>query len=210
MKLQLALLTLTCLSFGCGGGKSPADPADASASGADAGTHNDAGASMPDAGNAAAPSCADYCAAIQANCMGQDQQYESAANCLATCAAMDPGAAADRMGNTLGCRAYHAGAAAGNPAVHCPHAGPGGGGVCGNNCDSFCALSLAICTGANQVYTDTADCMTECSTVPDTVRYTTAATNPGSAACFVWYIQHDSVDPRDCLANLSHTTVLCD
>lgn len=207
MNLKHALLLTLLAAIGCGG--SEARP-DAGAGLSDSGgTTADAGTGGTDGGGAA-PTCADYCAAVTQNCRAQDEQYESSAACLATCAAFVPGALADRMGNTLGCRAYHAGAAATNPTVHCPHAGPGGGGVCGTNCDSFCALALAICSGPNQIYTSTADCMTECSIVPDTTRYTTAAKNPGSAACFVYYLQHDAVDPAQCLTNLSHTTAVCD
>jgi hypothetical protein len=33
-------------------------------------------------------------------------------------------------GHTIGCHTYHAMAAANDEALHCPHAGPGGGGVC--------------------------------------------------------------------------------
>ena len=46
----------------------------------------------------------------------------------------------DTTGNTIGCRLYHAGAAAADPVLHCPHAGPTGGNVCGSWCDNYCQL----------------------------------------------------------------------
>ncbi len=36
----------------------------------------------------------------------------------------------DAGGNTLQCRYYHASVAFSDPAAHCPHAAPDGGGVC--------------------------------------------------------------------------------
>jgi hypothetical protein len=52
--------------------------------------------------------------------------------CLSTCngASWSIGTAGATSGNSIACRTYHAGAAAGDPATHCPHAGPTGGGVC--------------------------------------------------------------------------------
>lgn len=85
-------------------------------------------------------SCAAYCATIGANCAGADAQYGNNDTCLATCAAFPPGTLADVSGNTLGCRNYHAGAAAQDASTHCVHAGPGGDGICGGNCESFCIM----------------------------------------------------------------------
>src|SRR5262245_39850472 len=59
--------------------------------------------------------CATYCTTITANCTGTDAQYTDAADCMTQCTAAGwaAGTAADAMGNTLGCRIYHATAAAG-------------------------------------------------------------------------------------------------
>jgi hypothetical protein len=76
-------------------------------------------------------SCDAYCASIATNCTGANTQYGMLDFCMASCESFPVGAATDTSGNTLGCRTYHAGAAAGDPAVHCVHAGPGGAGVCG-------------------------------------------------------------------------------
>jgi hypothetical protein len=123
------------------------------------------------------PTCADYCAKIQMNCTvaGVDGghgtiQYPSAALCNTYCtmvAAWPTGMTGDTMGNTIGCRLYHAGAASGNAVLHCPHAGTTGGGMCGSYCDNYCQLMAKNCTGANMVY-DAATCMTKCATIPTT------------------------------------------
>ncbi|MCU1276764.1 MAG: hypothetical protein JWM53_310 [bacterium] len=119
-----------------------------------------------------APTCAAYCAKIQMNCTagdgGSNVQYPDATTCTSYCttaAGWTAGASSDVMGNTIGCRLYHAGAAAADPVLHCPHAGPTGGNVCGAWCENYCQLMAKNCTGANAVYT-ASDCMTKCATIP--------------------------------------------
>lgn len=80
--------------------------------------------------DAAAPTCADYCTDYFANCTKDLNLYADEADCAAQCAAWYPGTLADTVGDTVGCRLYHSGAAMADAATHCPHAGPGGGGVC--------------------------------------------------------------------------------
>jgi hypothetical protein len=47
------------------------------------------------------------------------------------CATWAEGTEGDTTGDSVQCRIYHAGGpAAGDPGLHCPHAGPDGGGVC--------------------------------------------------------------------------------
>src|SRR5262249_39907454 len=91
-------------------------------------------------------------------------------SCISACGAYhwSTGMSGDASGNTLGCHLYHAGAAASDPALHCPHAGPLGGGMCGaSQCADFCAADLAGCTGGNAAYTDMAACMTACTGLSD-------------------------------------------
>lgn len=82
----------------------------------------------------ASPGCTDYCTQVTANCTGANAQYDDMAECLAYCssAAWPEGTAGEMSNNTLSCRLYHVGVAAGMPDVHCPHAGPTGAGVCGD------------------------------------------------------------------------------
>ena len=162
----------------------------------------------------ATPDCVSYCTAIMANClgdgsdagMGSNGQYTSMDNCLHSCAAMPVGALADSSGNTLGCRLYHATAAKGDPATHCPHAGPGGAGVCGTNCQGYCQIAMKYCTAANkaQVYSDLGDCMTTCMALPDDVRFSIAVQDGNHQACLLYHVQEASTVPDDhCNGDLS-------
>ena len=120
-----------------------------------------------------APTCAAYCSKIQMNCVadgdaGSNVQYPDSATCNSYCnsaAGWPAGSVGDTSGNTIGCRLYHAGAAAADPVTHCPHAGPTGGDVCGSFCDNYCQLMARNCTGGNAVY-DAATCMTDCAMIP--------------------------------------------
>src|SRR5262249_48878206 len=131
------------------------------------------------------PDCTTYCTTIMKNCTGGDgsgdggmpdptktnQQYTGMEQCLNSCKAIPVGTLDDKGGNTLGCRQYHAGAAAMDPKTHCVHAGPGGDGVCGATCDGYCQIAQMYCTGANKVYTDDADCQATCKATADDVKY---------------------------------------
>ena len=112
------------------------------------------------------PTCAYYCSLVGAACVGENAQYASDEACLEYCetwAALPAGTSADTAGNTVGCRTYHADVAAdGAPEVHCPHAGPSGGDVCGSWCDVYCDLASANCTGTNALYADAAACDAAC------------------------------------------------
>jgi hypothetical protein len=91
--------------------------------------------------------CERYCSTVMANCTGTNLEYLDDATCLAMCAHFEPGVAADTAQDSLACRTYHAGAAATDPNFHCRHAGPVGGGVCGDDpCGPFCLLDSALCS----------------------------------------------------------------
>lgn len=187
-------------------GPPPTDtgPGDDAGPGTDAGPGDDAGPGT-DAGPAATPSCTAYCAAITANCTGANAQYTDLASCLANCDAFPVGTAADMSGNTLGCRTYHAGAAAGAGATtHCSHAGPSGDGVCGTNCEGYCNLALANCTGADELYADAAACATACGAITDDVTYTTAATAGDSLACRIYHLSAAATDATSATLHCPH------
>jgi hypothetical protein len=118
--------------------------------------------------------CTSYCAQVTKNCTGDNAQFggpSAADSCKNTCASWAPGALADTMGNTLGCRLYHSGApAAMTPAMHCAHSGLVGGdldpsatgmgkdGPCGDGVEAFCKLAVATCKGGEAVWADEAAC----------------------------------------------------
>jgi hypothetical protein len=75
--------------------------------------------------------CQAYCDLAAANCTGENTIDFVDLTCLEACAMWDAGVEGATDGDTLACRTYHVGGpAAGDPATHCPHAGPDGGGVC--------------------------------------------------------------------------------
>lgn len=79
------------------------------------------------------PSCAEYCQTYMTNC-ADNSEYADMAACMTYCediAKWELGTAGATEGNSVACRTYHGGApAAGDPALHCPHAGVDGDGVC--------------------------------------------------------------------------------
>jgi plastocyanin len=125
-----------------------------------------------DVAQACSPACAEYCDALDANCTGDNAQFNNNADCRLTCNTYENlGAEGDTSGDSLACRTYHAGdPAAADPTTHCPHAGVDGGGVCVEQldtpCDAYCGLVLANCTGDNAVYADDAECQTACAALP--------------------------------------------
>lgn len=169
-------------SGGVDGSVSTSDGGQSDAGPSDSGVVTDGGASD---GGTATP-CASYCASIQANCTAANVQYPSLGSCLGSCAGFASGAA---TGNTLECRAYHANAAGSDAATHCPHAGPAGDGVCGANCDGFCSVAAAACTGNNLIYASTDVCKTECLGFASvTARYNSTLTSGNSYACRMYHL----------------------
>lgn len=119
-------------------------------------------------------SCTTYCQTILQNCteadggVGGNAQYYDTADCQNTCALLPMGTYGD-TDNSVGCRQYHATLAAQDPVTHCPHAGAGGGGLCGSRCDDYCSLVMAHCTvanGADPPYASQSDCLAACNGYP--------------------------------------------
>jgi hypothetical protein len=177
-RVALWILAMACIGFaaGCGdvegGGTVDAKPIDA----------------PPIDSPPGQLSCASYCSSITSNCTTTNQQYTSMNDCMSTCNRFPVGMLSDTGGNTLGCRTYHAGAAAGGPAVHCRHAGPGGNGACGADCEGFCSIVLASCTGASTQYNgNMATCMTACAGFATTPPYSSSVTGGNSFACRLYH-----------------------
>ncbi len=108
--------------------------------------------------------CADYCTRALTNCKGDLELYPNLEFCLAVCAALPPGERTDTSGNTVGCRLHFAQSAASiEKELNCSAAGPGGNGICGDNCESWCTLEANVCPS---IYASTDDCMAACQTFP--------------------------------------------
>lgn len=138
--------------------------------------------SGPPAGDA----CETYCANAMANCSGDNALYPGMAECMATCAGLPEGDPADTAGNTVWCRAYHAGdPAVQDPNMHCPHASASGGDTCGTPCEAYCSLMGANCGGEVAVFPSEADCMAACAAFPVDAPF--SATDGNSAQCRVYH-----------------------
>ncbi|MFT3775473.1 MAG: hypothetical protein QM820_59760 [Minicystis sp.] len=175
------LASLSVLTAGCGGG------------GGETGTGGGGGG-----GNTDTPTCAAYCDAVTTNCTGATAVYASKDVCLAACKYIPVGTSADTTGNTLGCRTYHAGAAAGstaNATMHCPHAGPGGAGYCGDDCAGYCNLAMGACPS---VYASAQDCLDTCKTFTTMGPFTSAAVTGDTLECRLYHASVAAGDNMHC------------
>jgi hypothetical protein len=162
------------------------------------------GGSPPEGGGTPGPAtCASYCSTITGACSGANQQWPNTAGCEEACAAFDAGTPGDTSMNTLECRAYHAGVAAGTePEVHCIHAGPLGGGIdagngCGQSrCDAFCRIAQEICgADAGYPFDNEDDCRSDCADYVDDVDFTTNETSGDTLACRMYHLTAALGDP---------------
>jgi hypothetical protein len=161
-------------------------------------------------------SCASYCTTIQMACGTDIQQYSDTEDCLASCKAFPFGTASDTMGDTLGCRYTYAKKAAASAAAateYCTEAGPGGDGVCGDNCTGYCDIAMMYCTAANaaQVYATLTACMADCATHQTDMKLDTGTglrTDMGNeVACLLYHAQMASTSPiSHCLGDLAGGT----
>lgn len=112
-----------------------------------------------------AETCEDYCNVYMFNC-GALSEYDDLAGCLQQCSQWPPGVEDDESGDSRSCREYHASVAVLDAAVHCPHAGPSGAGVCADagapGCADYCERYFLSCA-AFPVYADQAACVEQCS-----------------------------------------------
>lgn len=148
------------------------------------------------------PGCAMYCAAMMSSCIGVDAQYPGLDSCLGACAGLPPGAPGETSGNSLACRAYHAGMASISPEVHCVHAGPGGAGACGQNCDGFCAIATAICPAEHP---SVDGCLADCAGFMDTEPYNTEDAAGDTLACRLYHLTIAATSPGDAEVHCGHT-----
>jgi hypothetical protein len=203
--ILLTLALVACNSNTTNNGDSGNATPDTGSGGTDSGSGGTDSGGGSDAG-AVTPTCTAYCTAIMTNCTAGNQQYTTMTNCMNSCMAFPVGTSADTMVDSLGCRIYHANAAASMPMLHCPHAGPGGNAFCGSNCTGYCDIVMHFCTGAAQVYTTHDQCMAVCGATPDTMTFNvTDTTLQGTAqvACLLYHAQEGSTAPMDhCVGDL--------
>jgi hypothetical protein len=114
-------------------------------------------------GGGAGALCETFCETVQKNCTGENTVYQSLLVCKVVCNALPPGQEGDQLGNTVQCRltAAENAAATAEPAVNCPQAGPGGDGICGENCGGYCTLYESFCNIED--FTDLKGCQSQCA-----------------------------------------------
>ena len=174
----------------------------------DGGGDEDAGMG-DDTGPGDAPTCAEYCTTITANCTGDNAQYASMDACMAYCstnASWDPGTRGDVDTNTLGCRLYHAGdPAVMDAATHCPHAGPSGGDTCGRWCNNYCQLALDNCSPDNAIYADLAECNLACKGLDTSGE--PGATGGDTIQCRIYHLGVAGTDASSAMTHCPHGAV---
>lgn len=157
------------ISGKAGRGGSGSKPKDGGAGHGDGGTsHGDGGTSMMSQGDAMAPpdACQTYCSTVMKNCTDQYAVYASMQLCMAVCAKLPLGdmSESEPKGNSVACRMEQARLAGvtREPWDHCPRSGPGGSGLCGENCESYCMLDAEFCPDDSDP-----DCLAKCPALRD-------------------------------------------
>jgi len=112
--------------------------------------------------------------------------------------------------DTVGCRQRHVGLAiaGGDQAAkdtHCPHASPGGGGVCGTACAVYCKQMSLICP--DQTFKDmttdaSIDCAAACADMPTVTDF--AVTSGDSVQCRLSHIALASADAAAATTHCPH------
>jgi hypothetical protein len=123
---------------------------------------------------------------VTRNCSGALAVYTSEEVCLRACAVLPQGTRGDTSGNSVACRLDHARQIdlIGEAATQCPIAGPGGAGICGENCEGFCEIRRGIC----EADLDLSECNEECSALQDLGGYTVAVTDGPTVQCRLYHV----------------------
>ncbi len=141
--------------------------------------------------------CKTYCATVMANCTGKNAVYSTEPMCLGVCKLLEPGDVLEPVGNTVVCRENQAELAELEPAEHCKAAGPGGGGVCGSDCDAYCDLFPKACPSDDK-YKSKAGCLKACRGLTDLDRYDLVKDHEGDTIeCRLVHVSSATINPKD-------------
>ena len=117
--------------------------------------------------------CDQYCALMEDNCAGNDEQYRDREQCSTICHLLPQGATGGSDDDSVACRLKYADkmryANGSELSNYCHQAGPSGDGHCGSVCDAFCALMAEVCTATSAGtyhFASDADCMKTCNALP--------------------------------------------
>ncbi len=144
------------------------------------------------------PQCAKYCDDVSSICTGANSPYSTKEVCLATCALMPPGDPNEpAQDNTVACRQKQTELAAlGELSVNCPRAGPGGDGICGTNCESYCYLFKKACNGVTTA--PPAACEKACGVLKDTKSFDVVANHGGDTLqCRLVHVSNSAWKPDE-------------
>src|SRR5690606_28228309 len=153
-------------------------------------------------GDDPASGCARHYVGMATSCTGEFSQYPSLESCEGACAALPPGSPGATTGNSLSCRAYHAGMASIDPTTHCVHAGPGRAGACGQNCEGFCAIATATCPSEHP---DFNACLVTCGGFADTEPYDTNDASGDTLACRLYHLTIAATSDGEAQVHCPHT-----
>jgi len=159
----------------------------------------------------AEPDCKKFCHLEITECTGFGHpMYESEAQCLAVCGALEPGQIGDQSENTVGCRMYHSYNSLLDPANHCTHTSPGGDGHCvdgkdpdAGNCQSYCRLLENACKADfDSNFADQPACLDECMKLDGAAAnsgYSTSASGD-NVQCRLLHVSRALSSPKECAA----------
>ena len=141
-------------------------------------------ASLIDTTACVGASCDAYCDLMLTHC---EDAYPSRDNCVRSCEAL-PRAADDSDQNSVECRfKYATQASSSGDDADCDAASHGGGGVCGEVCDTYCNLVQTNCTDANAIYADRPTCEAVCEALDVEGRYFDWTENADSVQCRIYH-----------------------
>jgi hypothetical protein len=178
-----------------------------------AGSGDDGGSTEADAGEPL--TCDHYCTVITQNCTDANQEYLTKDICMSMCPVFELGKGiADSLDDTLGCRIWHANAAAAAPEFHCRHAGPLGGDHCGDACEAFCNLDTTYCSGATSAYdAGFSGCLGVCNPnngygylVADAGDLTLSSGD--TLNCRLWHLESAYASPTEATFHCPHTALV--
>lgn len=226
VSLRLVAVTWAVIAFGATtacfspeGGSDDAGDDTSSESGGVTGTGSDGdddgaaesttAAAGSDADADAVGACAEYCQVVDDHCEGELAQYPGITICESLCARMNPGTPEDTLGNTVGCRTFHALLAAEGPEPHCAHAGPTGAGTCGANCESFCTLALATCEGDRSPWPGAEACIADCEAFDPEPAYSADTPDADTFACRMRHLTLAGEQPEIHCAHIGPASPVC-
>jgi hypothetical protein len=160
--------------------------------------------------------CATYCETVMANCQNALSLYASQETCIGVCNSLQragkAGTPGDQSGNTIQCRLTQArnAKATGEPASYCFAAGPGGGNICGTDCEGYCVLLQQTCPNefaSPQFNNSVAYCLTTaCPSIPlSDAGFTASIHGEGNNMnCRLYHVSASNADAQAAGIHCSH------